>query len=146
MLCASNFFAINATPTSNLLDDNHWTYSNFLQISNFFDIDGLSQKWQNLGANLHTQVSLPPLYHLRHAFFLSQICWVSLHPVGSHHTLPRDSIIFNMLNPTTWWSFSVLALWQQYSAENALFHEQARPLGWLLGSCKCEHLHTVIQW
>jgi hypothetical protein len=29
---------------SNLLDDNHRTYSNFLQMSNFFDRDGLSQK------------------------------------------------------------------------------------------------------
>ncbi len=29
----SNFFAINATSMSNLLDDNHRTYSNFLQMS-----------------------------------------------------------------------------------------------------------------
>ncbi len=47
MLRASNFFAINATPTSNLLDNNHRTYSNFLQMSNFF-----RQRW--MSPKLHT--------------------------------------------------------------------------------------------
>jgi hypothetical protein len=37
MLRVLNFFAINATSMSNLLDDNHRTYSNFLQI--------LRQRW-----------------------------------------------------------------------------------------------------
>jgi hypothetical protein len=45
MLRASNFFAINAMPTSNILDDNHRNLFNFfLQISNFLDRAGLSQK------------------------------------------------------------------------------------------------------
>jgi hypothetical protein len=33
-----NFFAINTFPTSNFLDDDNRTSSNFLQLSNFFDI------------------------------------------------------------------------------------------------------------
>jgi hypothetical protein len=73
---------------SNLLDDNHRTYSNFLQMLNFFDRDGLSQKWQQLGANLHPQISVPLLYHLRHAFFLFLDCRVSSVPAGYHYTLP----------------------------------------------------------
>jgi hypothetical protein len=37
----SNFFAINTFPTSNFLDDDHRTYQKFLQMSNFFDKNGM---------------------------------------------------------------------------------------------------------
>ncbi len=63
LLLVLNFFAINAFPMSNMLDDNHRTYTNILQMSNFFDRNGLSQKWHHLGANPNPQVYILILYH-----------------------------------------------------------------------------------
>jgi len=41
------FFAIKTFPTSNFLDDTHRTYSNFLQMSNFFNKAWMPQNYSN---------------------------------------------------------------------------------------------------
>ncbi len=59
----SNFFTINTFPTSNFLDDDHWTYPNIFKMLNFFDKDWISENWRNRGANLHTHIITPLLCH-----------------------------------------------------------------------------------
>ncbi len=66
-----------------LLDDNHQTYSNISTMSNFFDRDGLSQKW-HCQDTFHYSTTAPQSLPYERLPSLMTPCQASTHPAGSH--------------------------------------------------------------